>query len=181
MKKLILSAFVVFASWAGQAKTILNYNFADGHGVGFVQYSAELSDEGVLTVLETKRFDPRALAIPELDSSPLTTRYDKQLNPANFRNLLWQIQGLSNAKTQVLVSNVVCKLFPSPAMGVNHLSVLRGYDYQTESYKGEMALVHGPQGCWLHSKTSLVDEFDNLQAVTMKAVLRAVILEVVYQ
>ncbi|MEM7645955.1 MAG: hypothetical protein AAF203_03505 [Pseudomonadota bacterium] len=180
MKKTLLSLFIVFAAFAAQAQTVLvDFELADGHGFGFSKYHAQLTDQGILTVTESKRLDPRIVS--DFDNTFETTEYEKALHPSNFRSLLWKVQTLSNAQIQVIESDVVCKLLASPAMGINHLQVLRGYDYETNTYSGELALVHGPQGCWLHRKTLLKDDGFNIRAQEVKTILRTMVLELVHQ
>lgn len=68
-------------------------------------------------------------------------------------------------------------MMPGPTMSNNHLSVLRGFDYNNQTYLGEMELVDGPQGCWVRSATYPKNAYDRTTAASLKTLIKTLTLE----
>lgn len=103
--------------------------------------------------------------------------YSQVLNKHVFTLLKNDIMALSQAELEKRTNQIVCMMMPGPTLSNNHLSVRRGYDYNTQSFLGEMELVDGPHGCWVRSATYPKNTYDRATAAKLKRIIKAITLD----
>ena len=174
MKKIILLlAFAISTTAQARETYLASYNFGVIDSVGAKIITANLTDEGFLSV-ETTTVDDM-FGLPSDDAE--TFYASKTLHPINLKNLKHKVISLANAEIEASYAGIVCMLMPSIDQSSNHLSVARDYDYDSEQFNGEMTLVDGPRGCWVSNKVHLKNTFSNEIAVELKGILRALAIE----
>ncbi len=109
--------------------------------------------------------------------SEAEANFSKPLNKHIFALLKRDITRLSGADIERRTNQIVCMMMPGPTMSNNHLSVLRGYDYNTGTFAGVMELVDGPSGCWVSSATYPKNTYDRTAATSLKGLIKAITLD----
>ena len=179
MKQTLLIAMVLLFSTAAFAKDLASYRFAirtdDGNSRSIIhQMVTTVTDEGEMTVV-LNTSGGNFPFFTEDRSNEKT--FAKTLNKHVFKLLENDIKRLSNAEIEKRTNQIVCMMMQGPMSSNNHLSVLRGFDYNSKSYLGEMELVDGPHGCWVRSATYPKNTYDRATAASLKALMKALTLD----
>lgn len=184
MKNLIVLIATILIASAATATDIAKYNFAfraaDGQGIHNV--SAVLHDDKTLkleVVTSHLRPDsPRRYPLPIVGwETGAGVSFTKELAAEVYSILSVDALSLSRAEIEVQVAGIVCMMMPGPTMSNNHLSVRRDYDYNTETFKGEMTLVQGPRGCWVGRKVFPKNQHDQATAARLQATIKALAID----
>ena len=161
------------------AKDIANFRFAireDVEGRSIIHHMVStITDEAELKVTLNSSSGRFPFFI-DGDSQPEAT-FSKELNKHVFALLKNDIIRLSNAEIEKRTNQIVCMMMPGPTMSNNHLSVLRGHDYNTQEFLGKMELVDGPNGCWVRSATYPKNTYDRAAAASLKGLIKAITLD----
>lgn len=178
MKKSLLIALSLLFTANVFAKDLASYRFAirSGDTERTVIHSvvATVSDEAELTAVVTSHEGNWPIFFPnEIGGQEFT----KKLNKHVFALLKNDIIRLSQAEIEHRTNQIVCMMMPGPTQSNNHLSVLRDYDWNTQTFKGEMELVDGPHGCWVRSATYPKNMYDRATATSLKGLMKALTLD----
>ncbi|MCR9204163.1 MAG: hypothetical protein NXH75_06275, partial [Halobacteriovoraceae bacterium] len=102
--------------------------------------------------------------------------FEKDLNDLVFDQIKTQIVSLSHAPVKRVQAQVVCMMMPGPGQSNDHLSVARGYDWNSGSFLGDLELIMGPQGCWVMNKVFPANERAAGQARALKTSIKLLAL-----
>jgi len=180
MKKILLLTLGLMFSANVFSKDLAQFRFAmrssDGAQVStFHHMVATISDEAVLSVEINSSTGNFPFFLPE--DGTIQRTFSKTLNKHVFNLIKDDIIRLSQAEIEKRTNQIVCMMMPGPTMSNNHLSVLRGYDWNTQVFTGKMELVDGPKGCWVRNSTYPKNEYDRATATNLKALIRALTLD----
>ncbi len=136
------------------------------------RYTATLYSDRSLKIAETtfnsnNTWGPGA-GDQQGDESIVTIKVKKPV----FELVFSDISALANAEVVEAHNQIVCMMMPSWIQTTDHLKVAREFDYNTQSFKGELALVDGPHGCWNKDQTHPKNEWDRQTAEVLKRSLK---------
>ncbi len=166
MKKFIMLIALLAlgtSAFAGENQVIARYRFASDHSFdSFTVYNAALLDDGTVVL---KSFQGGRNTFPiDMNVEATNTRTFK-ISDLNFQQLKYEVLALGRAEIKTTRQNVVCMMMPGPGQSNDHLSVRR-------ERSGELELVDGPHGCWLHEHTHPANEYDRTHATIIKRLLK---------
>lgn len=72
----------------------------------------------------------------------------RHLSPAVFDHLRDDIKSLANVELEETFGDYVCLMVPSALDFTGELDVIRGYDWETDSFTGEIERVMSGPWCW---------------------------------
>lgn len=170
--KILMTALLVFGSMTTFATEIATHRFTEFTEAGqqaFRLYNVSLHQEGYLAVSYTE-YKTRPGSIggeQEIGSDS----YKVELQEMVFKNILESVKRLSLAKIETTIHPVTCAMWPSPVLSNDHLSIKGEYDYNLNAFIGEMKLINGPQGCWVHSSVSPAAAYHATEASELTGIL----------
>ena len=168
-----ISAMAAPAEQNGPAKVIaqLAINLSETGQVG--------STHGIIKVLDNQSVVLEKWSYAGADPRPTFIGTTKIQTSAKLATTLRsKIISLSDAKTKVIFSEIVCMMMPP--LGPNPaLFVASGYNYETNTFAGDLRVVASNTGCWDPSKTSLVNDWDITTAGSLEGALEAIALQTV--
>lgn len=175
---LLIALSALLISTGALAKDIANYRFAvsevvDGqHTVKVL--NTTITDDQVMKVTLTRATG----SMPwNMTVDGETESFEKDLNNLVFEQIKTQVVSISNAPIKRVQAEIVCMMMPGPAQANDHLSVARGYDWNSRSFLGDLELVMGPQGCWVRNPVFPANERAAGQARALKASIKLLTLE----
>ncbi|MFT6069315.1 MAG: hypothetical protein ACJAT2_002753 [Bacteriovoracaceae bacterium] len=179
MKRSLLITICLLFSTNAFAKDLASYRFAvreDVAGKSIIHsLVATVTDEAELNITHNTASGTFPFFMDE--QSEGEGSFSKKLNKHIFSLLKRDIIRLSEAEIERRTNQIVCMMMPGPTMSNNHLSVLRGYDYRSDSFTGVMELVDGPSGCWVSSATYPKNTYDRAAATSLKGLIKAITLD----
>jgi hypothetical protein len=160
MNKFLVMAALCLGAQAAQAKDIAQSSFNHEGVNGREIDTLTVTDNGSV------RIERQAL---NNDAPALPTVY-KKLSKEVFEQLSFKIQQLSTAELVTTRQTVVCMMMPM--LGARKdLKVARDYDFETQSYQGELTLVLSQAGCWLAIHTAPKEAFEKEEAKSLVSAL----------
>lgn len=174
MKSIILAAvFFASMSTAAFSKPIVTYRFATNStniNVGHLIHTS-ISDQGIMNISVSrinKGFETQA-----------STRVTESLSQYQFETIKSLAKVLSNAKVSTVVNKYVCLTFVMPIpQGPQALEIATGYNYQNDSFYGDLRLVRSPTACYIRSHTNLVSKADFAKAARLESTIEGIANEV---
>jgi hypothetical protein len=165
---LAMSALSVPA-FAADAKTIATFTLAIGGQDPAHVATADVSvqETGDL-VISTQNYVDNGWA----PASPIV----KTLAPNTFQTLKTKIEALSIAEISTVHSDVVCEMMPLYNSG-RILSVRRGFDWQSQAFTGDLAVVDNNAGCWELTHIQPKETYDQTTAKALESALEVLTLE----
>lgn len=179
MKKTLLITLALLFTASAFGKDLASFRFAirsgDSERTVIHHMVATVTEDAELNVVVNSGVGNFPFFIPEGGSEEAT--HSKKLNKHVFALLKNDIIRLSQAEIESRTNQIVCMMMPGPTMSNNHLSVLRGYDWNTQTFKGKMELVDGPHGCWVRNATYPKNTYDRATAASLKGLMKALTLD----
>jgi len=171
-----IAAVVSFTAKADINDQVLaRYAIAESYtDEGQVYGLASVRADGVLTVNHYQYTWSSGIQGTFIGSDEIT------LAPAVMQRLTSMIQQLANAETERHVSEIVCMMMPMPGPS-RALFVRRGYEWQTESYTGELEEVLSNSGCWDPIRITLKHQYNLASAHALMSAIEMITLQVLNQ
>jgi hypothetical protein len=140
----------------------------EGHNYGILTLKSDRS----LTVQKV-HYDFGAIG-----QSPETISVKKITVGKAVMDLILQrmLTSLSTAELKQTHQDVVCMMMPLAGPS-RALKVRRDYDYETETFKGELVTVNDNTGCWSPFHTTLANEWEQTLADQLEITLNALALQ----
>lgn len=175
---LLIALSAIVFSFTSMAKDLATYRFAvsetvDGqHNVKV--FVTTLTDDQVLKISMT---NSTGTHFWNLSTDGEEQLFEKELNNLVYDQLKTQVISLSHAPIRRVQAQVVCMMMPGPMHSNDHLSIARGYDWNSGSFLGDLELIMGPEGCWVMNKVFPENERAAGQARALKSSLKLLTLE----
>lgn len=180
MKNTLLIALSFLLMAGVFAKDIASYRFAISETVDgkilIKHMVATIADDMSLTIDLTKSAGTRPWFMEEVGP---TTTHTKYLNESTYNIVKTQIVSISNAPIKRVHTPMVCMMMPGPEQSNDHLTVARGYDFNSASFLGDLELILGPQGCWVAHKVYPENERATQQARALKNSIKLLATELI--
>lgn len=157
---------------------LTKYEFAVSSEKGYEEVTATFSSDGFLTVQAQVLGQSHTLHQSMKDQTAGVSA-EKRLDSRNSQIIKGMVLRLANAKIVESFSEIVCKIAITPETSVDHLHVLRDFNYETQNFEGSMKLIKGPTSCAIAHHVSLEHDFQNDWANQLKTTLKVLALETV--
>lgn len=178
MKTPLTLLISILLNFSINAKDLAHYDFSilekSNDGTNYLlSVKTVLNEDREIKISTTKTMYPEHLSIGNTQKNELI----KPLHEATYNYLKNFVISLSNAKITVISNQAVCMMMPGPAANNDFLSVLRGYDFYSQIFQGEMMMVLGPKGCWVANKVFPSNDSIKKHAVKFKASIKSLVID----
>ena len=184
MKNLVLGLATLLSVSAQAAPEIAKYRFAiaiegdQPYEFNTSVVDVSIRDNGKLKVkgmtYEGQAFFPRPEEVVEI-----TDKFRKTLTLPKFvfKVVRDQIIGLSTAEIKESYKPNVCMQMPTAEMAMNHLSVVRDYNFGNQKFEGELKLIDDASGCWNTNHINPTSEAEDRAAYIVKELIKKKVAE----
>ncbi len=173
---LLTTVLTLLCSLTASAEVTASFDFAVSDNAGYLDgmsttyiFNVELSDTKKLNIemLTIKSLPREHFPQPVGDAENFT----KNLGNFTYSQLASIVTRMQEVELLKENRGVVCMVIPSPGMGNNHIRILK-----TTPFK-RMELIRSPQGCWVSSVVRPKHQYDEVQALQLQSLIKALSMD----